>query len=596
MKKFILTTALVTSMATGAMAQSLIQDFETLGAIESTTTVWDTTGASHDFACAPVTETGVPGTIDHHFASSDIAFRSGNMDCDASANEIATTLNGSTDITTSLTFVSTDPNAGNDPVDTLSTWSGWTTIGTTDREERTRTIVVNGDADALEPDGDLRQTRVIRDVKERTDTIRDIAGNNLRVDVIRIEGTLDRNVTFANNLNHTIRGGILQTAGGNSDYAGYQEGDFLKVLGHDTSIEGKKYYRLASITAPVVVQPDVDADVRNDIVILQNLELNADDVLVVEYRRSDTDIVVQGPVGSIDRTVIENGLDEDEFDRQLASTLLAVSTGINTDNWPAIQDAAYVNRDTAIATVAAFLDTFRSDADMGPDPVTVTDTEVSGGTYDMDSKAKYVTVSAVVRTVTYSDGSEVETVLEEARTILNPGWIAAANKLENKLADDIKNGQKLVGQFEHFVLVINTASSGVEIKKEFVVAKSGVDKLTITPRLGLGLGGDANYRSYGAEVAYETTEIRDLLLKLGYDTGTHFDFTQGSIDGYKSLSGNGNTGDYGYVYIEQGAADEIKVTVKADTQDDYSIGLKKGPYSASVNQDGQVSAKYTVKF
>ena len=176
-------------------------------------------------------------------------------------------------------------------------------------------------------------------------------------------------------------------------------------------------------------------------------------------------------------------------------------------------------------------------------------------------------------------------------------FVAAANKLSDKIGNDIKHGQKLTGKFDAFTLVINTATAGVEIRKEFVVAKAGVDRLTITPRLGVGgIGKDYNYTSAGAEIAYENTEVRDLLIKLGYDTGTHFDFTDGKLDGFRGLGGNGNTGDYGFVEIHQGASDEIKVTVRHDTQGDYKVGLRKGPYSASVNQDGQVEVNYTVKF
>ena len=188
-------------------------------------------------------------------------------------------------------------------------------------------------------------------------------------------------------------------------------------------------------------------------------------------------------------------------------------------------------------------------------------------------------------------------VLAKAYTYLNPAWTAAANALEKDLENKIKHGQKLIGDFENFILVINTTTAGIEVKKEFVVAKSGVDALTITPRLGVGgFGKSYKYTSYGAELAYENEEIRDLLIKVGYDTGTKFNFTQGVRNGFRGLSGHGSTADYGFVEIHQGAEDEIKVTVRHDTQGDYKVGLRKGPYSVDVNQDGQVSAKYTVKF
>ena len=180
---------------------------------------------------------------------------------------------------------------------------------------------------------------------------------------------------------------------------------------------------------------------------------------------------------------------------------------------------------------------------------------------------------------------------------LKAGYARAANALEQDLENKIKHGQKLIGDFENFILVINTTTAGIEVKKEFVVAKSGVDALTITPRLGVGgFGKGYKYTSYGAELAYENEEIRDLLIKVGYDTGTKFNFTQGVRNGFRGLSGHGSTADYGFVEIHQGADDEIKVTVRHDTQGDYKVGLRKGPYSVNVNQDGQVSAKYTVKF
>ena len=371
-------------------------------------------------------------------------------------------------------------------------------------------------------------------------------------------------------------------------------------------------YPQSDFDALVIVLDDFFSDAEEaGVVTATDISFDGRGLLAAQFTRSDTDQSYSVTAGST-RQTFERIIANPEYDyADIAEFYTEVITidlrELDRDDWSNGESLEFNDAQINEAFLAFLVEEFGPEGAEEETPAMEEDREeapvvvlpiVTGSwsawaLVDASSKAKYVQEE---RTRDITRGETVVRTDRETRMVLNQGWLAAANKLENKLANDIKNGQKLVGQFEHFVLVINTASSGVEIKKEFVVAKSGVDKLTITPRLGLGLGGDANYRSYGAEVAYETTEIRDLLLKLGYDTGTHFDFTQGSIDGCKSRRGNGNTGDYGYVYIEQGAADEIKVTVKADTQDDYSIGLKKGPYSASVNQDGQVSAKYTVKF
>ena len=267
-------------------------------------------------------------------------------------------------------------------------------------------------------------------------------------------------------------------------------------------------------------------------------------------------------------------------------------------------------------------------------PWTIVEGSEVQGSYDVNSKSKYVTIPATTitkqQTATLTINGDIDAqsaaflaeveaddelsavrvnnvytitatragfVIGTPRTIVNPAWTAANNKLESDLASDIDYGTKLEGKLANGdMITLNLSTLGIEYARTYTLVKDD-NTFYVTPRAVAGgfIGGDAKYVGAGVDVNVEIKQIKDALVKAGIDSGTFVKYWDGEKDGFKGLEGSAKTDARAYLDATKDYGD-YTINARVATDGVVSAEVKKGDFVFGANSEGQLNFGYSVKF